>query len=95
MNRAQFILTISHWVERPWPTLSESERAILENDLRGALARVQSDLSDLEELHGIVSWCYNVLPAECWGSRAKVEAWIASGGLAGRREREKRDAAAG
>lgn len=86
MNKAQFVLTITRWVDRPWPTLSDSERAILENNLKEAMAR--TSLADLAELHAIVTWCYWELPAGCWGSKEKVDAWIASGGLAGRRVRD-------
>lgn len=48
--------------------------AVLENDLAAAVNR--SDPESLEALRSIVGVAYNFLPAACWGSRAKVAAWL-------------------
>ena len=50
-------------------------RAVLSNDLR--LALVFADSDNLRDLYAIVSWVYNEAPGNCWGSPAKVAAWIA------------------
>ena len=50
-------------------------RAILENDLLGAVQRL--DLQSQTLLVPIVKYLYNNVPMECWGSRRRVDAWIA------------------
>ena len=52
--------------------------AVLENDLFGALA--QADEMNRDRLYDICKWLYNEAPSQCWGSKEKVEAWIAKGG---------------
>jgi hypothetical protein len=49
-------------------------RAVLENNLREAVGR--ADLANQAALIEIVKVIYNELPAECWGSPEKVEAWL-------------------
>lgn len=55
--------------------------AVLENDLLEAVSR--GDDASLAGLKPTVQLLYNYTPRNCWGSRDKVSAWIAQGGLAG------------
>ena len=48
--------------------------AVLCNDLRQACAR--ADARALGQLSDIVGYIYNELPSGCWGSPAKVHAWM-------------------
>ena len=48
--------------------------AVLENNLREAFG--SADLNNRDALFDIVSYCYNKIPRECWGSPEKVKAWI-------------------
>ena len=50
--------------------------AVLSNDLKGAFGR--ADEENRAALFDIVGYCYNEIPSECWGSPAKVEAWLAA-----------------
>ncbi len=58
-------------------------RAILANDLANAVA--MADENNLHNLPAFVSYLYKHAPADCWGSYAKVGAWLElrrhSGGL--------------
>lgn len=48
--------------------------AVLTNNLKDAFGRADGDnKQDLEE---IVRYCYWEIPANCWGSEEKVEAWL-------------------
>lgn len=49
-------------------------QAVLGNDLRGACERADDINQSL--LFDIVYYIYNELPAACWGSPAKVQAWL-------------------
>lgn len=49
--------------------------AVLSNDLREACGR--ADELNQHLLWEIVSWFYNEAPSPCWGSPAKVDAWLA------------------
>jgi len=51
--------------------------AVLGNDLRGACSAADDD--NRQNLFDVVSYCYNHLPARCWGSPERVETWIAGG----------------
>lgn len=48
--------------------------SVLENDLKGACGR--GDYASLRALPAIVAYCYNEIPAPCWGSREIVDAWV-------------------
>lgn len=48
--------------------------AVLSNDLKGAFGR--ADENNRAAMFDIVSYCYNDIPSECWGSPEKVEAWL-------------------
>ena len=49
-------------------------RAILENDLFGAMSRL--DLDHRDALHSTVKWIYNQLPVVAYGSKTKVQEWL-------------------
>ena len=55
--------------------------AVLTNDLRGACERADSE--NLRNLPAFVAYLYNNAPSDCWGSKAKVEAWQERNGLSG------------
>ena len=48
--------------------------AVLENNLTEAFAR--ADDYNRETLFDIVSYCWNDIPAVCWGSPVKVRKWL-------------------
>jgi hypothetical protein len=48
--------------------------AVLSNDLFGALDK--ADSQSRQSLPDICRFIYNELPFTCWGSTAKVEAWL-------------------
>ena len=48
--------------------------AVLENDLRESFGR--ADENNRAALFYICAWLYNEAPAACWGSPAKVSAWL-------------------
>jgi len=49
-------------------------RAVLENDLLGAIRRADDD--NIRVLREIVCYCYDEIPSRCWGSPEKVGAWL-------------------
>lgn len=49
-------------------------RAVLENDLRTACERADTD--NARTLYNIVSYIVNELPASCHGTPSKVKSWI-------------------
>lgn len=53
-------------------------RAVLENDLEGALAR--ADLESFQSLKDIVLYVHNELPGNCYGSPERVTWWLADRG---------------
>jgi len=55
--------------------------ALLSDELFETVAR--SDTGRLSELADIVRFVYNEFPLRAWGSRQKVDAWIAAGGEVG------------
>ena len=53
--------------------------AVLENDLEKAVSK--ADYTNINLLPVYVSYLLNQVTAECWGSPAKVRAWLGKGGL--------------
>lgn len=49
--------------------------AVLSNDLKEAFGR--ADEGNIAAMFGIMSYCYNEIPSDCWGSIQKVNAWLA------------------
>jgi len=49
-------------------------RAVLENNLSESFGR--ADIQNRNRLFAIVSYIYNELPADCWGSADKVKNWL-------------------
>lgn len=66
-----FRLYIEHGIE-----LGSFGMAVVCNDLRRACEC--ADGINRYRLWDIVCWLYNKAPAPCWGSPAKVKAWLAS-----------------
>lgn len=48
--------------------------AVLCNNLKDAVGR--ADHINLQYLPNIVSYCYNEIPSEAWGSPEKFDAWL-------------------
>jgi len=48
-------------------------RAILSNDLQGAVSH--ADSTNVNLLPEIVRWLYNEVPQGCWGSKENVDNW--------------------
>jgi hypothetical protein len=51
-------------------------RAVLSNDLHDSFARADEQSS--KAIGALVFFLYNDAPSPCWGTREKVEAWIAA-----------------
>ena len=49
-------------------------RAVLSNNLERSIAK--ADLANLKVLPDIVRYMYNHMPGNCWGSSARVDAWL-------------------
>lgn len=64
--------SIDAWAESARPT-GGFLRAVLSNDLREAFAR--ADFENRAAMFDIVSYCWNEIPALCWGAPANVEGW--------------------
>lgn len=73
LMQPRFKETIDNYVLHRWQP-GDFIRAVLENDLTEAVAR--ADEEALGNLPHIVSYVYNQIPAPCWGSPAKVAAWL-------------------
>jgi hypothetical protein len=50
-------------------------RAVLENDLKGAFGRADEETAF--GMKRILMWLYNYTPSICYGSPARVAAWLA------------------
>jgi hypothetical protein len=48
--------------------------AVLANDLRESCAR--ADWDNRSRIFEITNFCYNEIPAICWGSYEKVDEWL-------------------
>lgn len=53
-------------------------RAVLENDLFEAVGR--ADEGSAGAIPAICRYIYNNMPANCWGSKVAVDAWLAPQG---------------
>ena len=62
-------------------------RAVLTNNFSEAVGR--ADDYNRQTLYAIHLFVYNEMPADCWGSVAKVKAWIDKGGLEGMKIEEQ------
>ncbi len=58
--------------------------AVLENNLLESMK--YADVENFAALREVVTFCHQELPAPCWGSRKKVNAWIDA------RQAERQDA---
>ena len=64
---------LNRYVEHRVPT-GGFLTAVLENNLLEAVGRAGHD--NIRDLVEIVSHVYNNMPSSCWGSPAKVKAWL-------------------
>lgn len=62
-----------NYIEEHTPT-GDCFKAILANNLREALGRADDQTE--KDLRAIVIFLMNEAPAECWGTREKVDAWL-------------------
>lgn len=56
------------------PVEDEFLEAIISNNLRGAVQA--ADDTNIALIPVYVSYFYNKAPSECWGSKARYEAWL-------------------
>ena len=61
--------------------------AVLCNDLMGALGK--ADDINRHRLFDYGLFLYNEVPSSCFGSREKVAAWVARGGLQGNTQKDE------
>lgn len=73
---------IMRYVNHGEPNLGGFLEAFLDNDLKQAFAR--ADTQNAHNMIHIVSWFWNEAPAECWGGKERRQAWQAKGGAMGR-----------
>jgi len=52
-------------------------RAVLENDLMGAVGH--ADEESAKELKALVSWLWQEMPSNLWGTKERVSAWLKPG----------------
>lgn len=64
------------YVERHQP-VGHFLTAVLENNLVNAIGA--ADAENRAAIEDWALWLFNDIPSACWGSRAKVEAWLALG----------------
>jgi len=57
--------------------------AVLTNNLVEAVSH--ADEGNIANIQKIVKYMYNKMPAECWGNKEDVDAWIKKGGKKGRK----------
>jgi len=81
MIKLDLVESIKLYVERGIPT-GGFLYAVLSNNLSESFGR--ADLENRLALYEIVQYIYHNIPADAWGSRDKVEAWL----KAKREERE-------
>jgi hypothetical protein len=67
------IASINRYVDLHCPT-GDFLYAVLTNNLKEAVGR--ADEENLAALPEIVGYCYNEIPFDCWGSPARVAAWL-------------------
>ena len=69
----RFRCSIQRWLEH---AISPGSflMAVLENDLRGAMAN--ADNMSIKQLPGIVCWLHGYAPMGSWGSRETVSRWL-------------------
>ncbi len=70
---AEIVSSLRRYAEEKIPTGSFLQ-AVLENDLTAAFGR--ADIDNRYKLFEILSYCYNELPAICWGSPDRVKNWL-------------------
>jgi hypothetical protein len=71
---------VALYVERGIPQ-GDFLSALISNDLK--LCCAYADVTNRTAIWDIVSFFYAYAPAGCWGSKARMEEWIANKGLEG------------
>ena len=71
---------LQRYVDEGWP-LNHFLTALVENDLMECIGR--ADDANLAALEAYCLWLKNFAPAQCFGSKERVAAWIAQRGLKG------------
>ena len=64
--------------------------ALISNDLCRTIER--ADHNNIHYIVGYVTFFYNYVPQDCWGSPEIYKTWIAKGGWAGKPPQKERDA---
>lgn len=68
--------SLVNYIERGYPP-GGFITAVLSNDLKGAV--LKADHFNKQSLSSIVAWCWNHMPAVCWGSQDQVSEWLSKG----------------
>lgn len=55
-------------------------KSVLQNDLMKAVGRADSE--QMAHLAQTCLWVYNMAPGDCWGSPARVQAWLDAASIA-------------
>lgn len=71
--RRDGIQTINDFVLNGYPP-GDFIGSILSNDLSGTFKNADDD--NIKRVFALVSYCYNYLPMDAWGSIKKVDAWL-------------------
>jgi len=71
---ARAVESLTRWIERGQLPSSGFLGAVLRNDLCDACARADSTNAGLLRVY--MAWLSKVAPSVCWGSPAKVDAWV-------------------
>lgn len=70
---ARLIESLERYIVERCP-VGDFLRAVLSNDLRDAIGR--ADPTSLAAMQQLVALLHNEAPSACWGSPAKVAAWL-------------------
>lgn len=71
--RPEIIESIRAYADEGRPT-GGFLRAVLSNDLKESFGR--ADDGNQATMFEIVSYCYNEIPSDCWGSPETVKEWL-------------------
>lgn len=63
-----------NYIEKGWDP-GEFLYAVLTNNLREAVGR--ADCFNIGQLPAYIYYLHNYAPADCWGTKEKVKAWLA------------------
>ena len=77
--RDDMLLAIRRYIEHGIPP-GDFLQAVICNDLKEACGR--ADEENLENLPAYVAYFYNNAPGGCWGSKGRMQDWVAHRGQA-------------